>query len=360
MRKLIDELQVDALLLLSRQNKYYCASLYSGSGYVLLTKKQTMIMVDARYYQQMRERNQNSEVWLLDEKHTLAFYLQQFKKKQSLTKIAFEETTIAYSDYKKLIKIQDIEWIGANVEKVRQIKSENEIKRIQKAADIASLAYEHLLKFIKVGMSEREIENELLYQMRKWGADKESFDTVLVSGKRGALPHGKASNKRIEAFDFVTIDFGVRYKEYCCDITRTFAMSHHYSEELRVIYDIVLTAQQKAIAMIRPGVKCSQIDKIARTYIEKQGYGNYFTHNLGHGIGIDCHENPRLSPQDDTILQKGMVVSVEPGIYIEGLGGVRIEDDILVGEDGAIVLTNAPKEFYVIGDNENGYTKKIK
>ena len=167
------------------------------------------------------------------------------------------------------------------------------------------------------------------------------------------MPHGKASDKIIEHTDFVTIDFGPRYKEYCSDITRTFAMTNNYNQELKKIYDIVLTAQQKAIDAIKQGKKCSQIDKVARDYIEASGYGSCFTHNLGHSIGIDTHENPRLSPQDDTILQKGMIVTVEPGIYVEGLGGVRIEDDVLVSDEGAIVLTNVPKQFNVIGDGKN-------
>ncbi|MDQ0360886.1 M24 family metallopeptidase [Breznakia pachnodae] len=354
MKELIEELEVDALLLLSRQNKYYCASLYSGSGYVLVTKDKIVVMVDGRYYQQMKEANKHNEVVLLDANHSLPFYLQKWKKENNIKKIVFEKSTISYSEYEMLMSIQDITWVAADVDKIRQIKTKDEIATIQKAGDIASQAYQHILQFIKVGMSEKEVENELLYQMRKLGADKESFDTVIVSGERGALPHGKASDKIIEATDFVTIDFGARYKEYCSDITRTFAMTNNYNQELKRIYDIVLTAQQKAINAIQPGMKCSQIDKVARDYIEKNGYGSYFTHNLGHSIGIDCHENPRLSPQDDTVLQVGMIVTVEPGVYVEGLGGVRIEDDVLVSKNGAVVLTSAPKEFHVIGDDENG------
>lgn len=352
MKELLETYQVDALLLASRENKYYTASLYSGSGYVLVMRDEVCVFVDARYYVQMKAKNQQDKIYLLDGTHTFMEYMKHFVVEKNIKRIAFEKEQVSYAMYETLKEIE-IVWVACDLDVMRRIKSEDEIALIQKACDIASCAYAHILRFIKVGMSEKEVANELVYTMCKLGADKESFDTIVVSGSRGVLPHAKASDHVIGKDDFVTIDFGARYKEYCSDITRTFAMSNTYNPKLREIYEVVLEAQRRAIQAIQIGKKCSDIDDMARAYIAMRGYGEYFTHNLGHSMGIVCHESPNFAPNDDTILQSGMVLTVEPGIYIEGLGGVRIEDDILVSETGAIVLTKAKKAFYVIGDDQS-------
>ena len=189
--------------------------------------------------------------------------------------------------------------------------------------------------------------------MRQQGAEKASFDTIVASGWRGALPHGKASDKRVEAGEFITLDFGAQYQGYCSDMTRTFWISgagSAHENALFPVYQHVLEAQLAAVAAIRPGVRCKDVDAAARQVIGAAGYGDNFGHNTGHAIGIDVHENPRFSPTDDTVLAAGMVLTVEPGIYLPGLGGVRIEDVVLVTPDGSEVLYSMPKTVLHTGD----------
>ncbi|CAG8749054.1 9349_t:CDS:2, partial [Ambispora leptoticha] len=192
------------------------------------------------------------------------------------------------------------------VGKLRAIKTEKEIKRMRQAAQITDQTYQKVLKLIKPGMSEKELAKLIRHVFEEFGAEELSFDTIVVSGKNGALPHGQPSDKLIKEGELITIDFGCKYQEYCSDFTRTFALG---------------------IQAVKPGIKCSEIDQIVRDYIQQKGYGKYFIHSTGHGLGIEVHEAPSVSARDNTVLQPGMVITIEPGIYIPELGGVRIEDE---------------------------------
>ena len=336
---------LEGVLFTSRENKYYTAGLNSDSGYVLIFQGELHIIVDGRYYTDMKQKNENNfHIHLLNNEHPLGQIINGILTKHAISCLAVEET-MTLAAYKQLKGSIFADLKPMDFSALRRIKNECEITEIKKACNIAAKAYEQLLPWIQPGMTESEIANELVCYMKQAGAEKEAFDTIVLSGTRTALPHGKPGDRRVKEGDFLTIDFGARYHNYTSDITRTFQIGKKQPSKLWDIYRIVAEAQKTAIAEIMPGKRCKDIDKAARDLITGYGYGPYFTHNLGHSIGILCHENPRLSPVDNDILLPGMVFTVEPGIYMEGIGGVRIEDDILVTEYGCEVLTTmASKE----------------
>ncbi|HWL13157.1 MAG TPA: aminopeptidase P family protein, partial [Ureibacillus sp.] len=270
-------------------------------------------------------------------------------EKMGIKRLAFEQDYMTFTDYKiydTAVKGELVPVSGL-IEKLRLIKSPQEIKILKEAAKIADAAFTHILDFITVGKTELEVSNELEFFMRKSGATSSSFDTIVASGKRSALPHGVATNKVIEAGDFVTLDFGAYYNGYVSDITRTIAVGNP-DEKLKEIYNIVLQAQLKGMEGIKPGLTGIQADALTRDYITEHGYGENFGHSTGHGIGLEVHEGPGLSSKSDIILAPGMVVTVEPGIYIPGLGGVRIEDDTLITDVHNEALTHSTKELIIL------------
>lgn len=333
----------DAILISSKENKYYFCDLYSGSGYCLWINNEFILFVDGRYFKEMKNKS-NSEVYLLDNENTITKYLNDFIDRYSIQTIGLEADKLSYTEYVVLSDSIKCKCNTVNIDKMRMTKSNDEIKIMKEAAKIATDSLKAILPKIKIGESEKEIANYLVSEMKSRGAQKEAFDLIVASGMNGAYPHAKASDKIIKNNEMITIDFGARFKEYCSDCTRTFAIGSP-NKKLIEMYECVKKAQESAIQAIRPGVRCKDIDKIARDVIIQAGYKDYFTHNLGHGLGIECHESPRLSPTDETILSVGMVVTVEPGIYIEGVGGVRIEDDILVTVDGYEIITKFSKDL---------------
>jgi len=228
------------------------------------------------------------------------------------------------------------------------IKTEKEIARMSQAGKVTDQVYQKILKVVRPGMSEKEVAQLIRNYFEEKGINFLSFDTIIVSGKNGALPHGQPSDKIIQVGELVTVDFGCKYQGYCSDFTRTFAVGKEISPKFEEIYQIVQEAQIKGIQAVRAGVKCSEIDKIVRNYIQKKGYGEYFSHGTGHGLGIEIHEEPYVSSQSNIVLQSGMVITIEPGIYIPDLGGVRIEDSVLVKENGHELLTNSPRELILV------------
>ena len=341
LRKYMKKVNVEAMLVSSFHNIYYYSNFSSEDGLLYITKDKCYLLTDSRYTVQAKEECNNFEVITLSKSYsdTILELLDN-----NIANIGFEES-IEYNRYKIFNEKFHKNMIALNIETLRNIKDENEIDKIRKACNIASKCYNHILKFVKVGMREREVRNEMLRYMLELGASKESFDIIVASGKRGAMPHGVASDKKIKEGDFVTLDFGCVKDFYCSDITRTFVMGKPNKKMLE-IYEVVREAQQKGLDIIKPGIKASVVDKACRDYIEKMGYGEYFTHSTGHGLGILVHDNLAISPKSDIVLKEGMVFTVEPGIYIEGLGGVRIEDDIVVTSDGCEVLTKASKKLY--------------
>lgn len=227
------------------------------------------------------------------------------------------------------------------------IKSEEEINIIKVACEIADNAFTHILNFIKPGVTELDVSNELEFFMRKQGATSSSFDIIVASGLRSALPHGVATDKVIETGDFVTLDFGAYYNGYISDITRTVAVGQP-SEKLVEMYNAVLESQLLAVEKVGPGMTGAQADAIARDYLKSKGLGDAFGHSLGHGIGLEVHEGPGLNFRSEVVLEPNMLVTIEPGVYIPGIGGVRIEDDILITETGNEILNHSDKQLIIL------------
>lgn len=338
---------LSALLFTSRENKFYLAGLYSGSGYIVLTEKQIYAIVDGRYYLAQKKRMTEGTVLLIDSDCPAACHIRRILREEGIERIGFEKDEVTVGVWEKWQKEIPAKWVPLSLPHLRSVKAEEELSCIRQACRIADQGYEHILGWIRAGMTEKQVENELLHYMKSQGAQKESFDIIVASGENGAMPHAKAGERVICRGDFVTMDFGARVGEYCSDITRSFAVGEA-GEPLSTVYRLVRKAQEKAIEAIRPGRRCQEIDRVAREIITNAGYGENFSHNLGHSMGIACHEDPRFGPKDNTVLEPGMVLTVEPGIYLEGIGGIRIEDDILVTESGCEVLTHASKELITV------------
>ncbi|MBB6217314.1 Xaa-Pro aminopeptidase/Xaa-Pro dipeptidase [Anaerosolibacter carboniphilus] len=348
LRKLLEINELDAILIASPYNKFYLANLYSGSGYVFVTNKSQYVIVDARYYAQVKENAKDFIVIETSKINTLENILNRIIREEDIQKLGFEGEHITFDTFFCLNMQLQALMISISLKSLRSLKSEAEIKMIEEAALIGDKVYSHILEYIEPGMSERQVENELVRMIKECGGKKESFDIIVASGERGAFPHGKASDKIIQTGEFVTIDFGVNFNNYCSDMTRTFAMGYVKDRQLKEIYEVVRKAQEAAVQNIRAGVTAGEIDAIARNIIKEAGWGEYFGHNLGHGIGIMVHEHPDLSPGSPVVLEEGMVVTVEPGVYIPSIGGVRIEDDVLVNKNSCVVLTKSSRDLMIV------------
>lgn len=338
-----------AALITSAHNKFYLTGFTGTTATVLVTESNQYVMVDFRYIDQAKSQCKNSVVLLTDDvNNTVAKCINDIISKEQIETIGFEKDQMTFSEHEMFSSSIKAQLVGVDFNELRLFKLEEEIEIMQKAADIADEAIGHIMEVIKPGMTESEVDLILYNKIRQLGAQSFSFNTIVASGWRGAMPHGVASSKVIEASDFVTIDFGAVYEGYCSDLTRTFAMSRQADKKLVEIYEIVLRAQVSALEACKPNVATRDIDKIARDIITDAGYGSYFQHGTGHGLGVLIHEAPRLNKISTEVLKEGMVVTIEPGIYIPGLGGVRIEDDVLITKDGCIRLTKSDKQLKYI------------
>ncbi len=271
-------------------------------------------------------------------------------QKEEINVLAFEESFVSFAEYsvlEDLIEESSLAPVSGMIEALREVKDEEEIALIQQACHIADQGFEHILKMVRPGMTEIEVANQLDFFMRSLGATSVSFETIVASGLRSAMPHGVASEKVIEQGDLITLDFGCYYQGYVSDMTRTFAVGDP-GDKLKEIYQIVLEAQEKVLAAAKPGMTGIELDAIARDHIASFGYGDAFGHSTGHGIGLEIHEGPNVSFRADKAFVVGNVITDEPGIYIPGIGGVRIEDDLLITETGNKVLTHSPKELIIL------------
>jgi Xaa-Pro aminopeptidase len=347
LRDRFDDLGIDGILITSSYNRRYISNFTGTSGVVLVSKEKAIFITDFRYVEQAANQCQGFEIV----KHigTIIEEIADQVKALGIKKLGFEQDYVTYAShksYEQMIEAQLVPVSGL-IEKLRLIKTDAEIKILKEAADIADAAFKHIIDFIRPGVTELEVSNELEFFMRSAGATSSSFDTIVASGQRSALPHGVATEKVIEKGDFVTLDYGAYYKGYVSDITRTVAVGSA-EPKLKEIYEIVQEAQQRGLDGVKPGMSGKEADALTRDYISKMGYGEYFGHSTGHGIGLEVHEGPNLSSRSDIILKPGMVVTVEPGIYIPGLGGVRIEDDTFITKDHNEVLTHSTKELLVL------------
>ncbi|MEH7084736.1 aminopeptidase P family protein [Neobacillus drentensis] len=338
---------IDGILITSPFNRRYISNFTGTAGVVLISADKAQFLTDFRYIEQATKQCQGFEIIKITGSIPEEVAVQA--KKLGIQKLGFEEDFLTYSSFKVYDKEIEAELVPISgvIEKLRLIKTDSELKILKVAADIADAAFKHILDFISPGKTELEVSNELEFFMRRAGATSSSFDTIVASGHRSALPHGVASDKVIEAGDIVTMDYGCYYNGYVSDITRTVAVGEP-DAKLKEIYEIVLEAQLRGMAGIKPGLTGKEADAITRDYITEKGYGEYFGHSTGHGIGLEIHEGPGLSMKSDVVLEPGMVVTCEPGIYIPGLGGVRIEDDTLITKDHNEALTHSTKELIIL------------
>jgi Xaa-Pro aminopeptidase len=349
LQDLMKQLGVEALLLTNRRNCYYISGFTGTSGVVLLTKDDAYLLTDFRYLSQVKEQSPDFTVveYLGNQMYVK---VAETCKRLSIHSLYFEPEHLSYAEYQELrgvlnqISLRPLENI---VEQIRGRKEEKELALIQKSIHIAEDAFRQVLTEITPGSTEKQVALRLEWLMRERGASGVSFDMIVASGARSALPHGVASEKTIQQGELVTFDFGCYYQGYVSDITRTIAIGS-CSNEQREIYEIVQAANEKAIEGIVPSMKASDADAIARDFIDQAGYADWFGHGTGHGIGLDIHEYPRLGKSSEDILAPGMVVTVEPGIYLKDRFGVRIEDDILITSEGNKVLTSLPKELIIL------------
>lgn len=343
----LKEQNLDALLVSSAYNLRYISNFTGSAGLSVVTQDEAYFITDFRYTEQAG--NQASHMTIVEHKGDLYGEVEKIIKDNQLNTIGFEKNHITYSTFEtlgdklsaELVPVEDI------IENLRLIKDEEEIQIIQKAIEITEQAYEHILDYVKEGMTEIEVANELDFFMRNKGASGVSFDTIVASGHRSAMPHGVASEKKIEKGDMITIDFGCIYNGYVSDMTRTFALGDP-GEELKNIYQIVLEANLKVTEAAKAGMTGAELDKIARDHITESGYGDQFGHSLGHGIGLEIHEGPGVSHRSETTLKENMIITNEPGIYVPGLGGVRIEDDLVIKEDGNQNLMTLSKDLVIL------------
>ena len=337
---------IEGFLVSNYTNLTYLSG-FDGEGLALITKKDNILITDARYTEQAQKESPDFKIITekLKQKNARIEALNKIIKKKNLKKIAFESSHLSYNDFKKYSdSFESVEFVPFEniIEQMRMIKGKEEIIKIKKASQIATEALKEVLEMIKPGIRELDIANELSYTMRKKGAHKEAFDIIVVSGERSSLIHGKPSEKKFAEGELIIIDMGANYQNYNSDITRTIVLGKE-NEKQKEMFSIILEAQEKALEFLKPGLKCSEVDFVARDLIEEKGYGKYFGHELGHGVGLDIHELPRVSFSDETVLLPGMVITIEPGIYLPETGGVRIEDSVLITEEGYETLTWFPK-----------------
>lgn len=347
LRKKMQEENLDSFLITSPYNLRYLTNFTGTTGLAVISLEKAFFITDFRYTEQAAAQAQGFEI--IKNVGPIFEEVADLVQKEGLRELGFEETTVSFLEYSVLEEIIDAQLIPISgmIEELREIKDEEEIAIIEKACSIADLAYDHILKMIQPGMTEIEVANQLDFYMRSLGASGVSFETIVASGLRSAMPHGVASKKIIEQGDLITIDFGCYYEGYVSDMTRTFAIGDP-GEQLKEIYQIVLEAQLAVLEVAKPGVTGKQLDAVARDYITKHGYGEAFGHSTGHGIGLEIHEGPSVSVRAEKQFVPGNIITDEPGIYLPGIGGVRIEDDLLITSDGNRVLTHSPKELIIL------------
>lgn len=339
---------LDGVLITSSVNRRYYTKLRSSAGILLATREQAYFIIDFRYIEVAKNAIKNCEVILQEGDGRVQ--LQQIIAKHGLKKVGIESAYITVSDYlmyKEMMSPVELSFdnrVNDVIIRQRMAKSSDEIKYIQQIQDMTDETFTHILDFIKAGRTEREIAMELAVHLAKLGSQDNSFSHIVVSGVNSSKPHGVPSDKPVEKGDFITMDFGGNLEGYLSDMTRTVAIGQ-ISDEQKHVYDTTLKAQLAALDAVAIGKSCREIDGVARDVIYKAGYEGCFGHSLGHSVGLEIHEYPRFSPSSDDFVEPGLVITVEPGIYLEGKFGCRIEDMICVTENGVINFTHSPKEL---------------
>ena len=344
---ILDKFELDAIITSDGYNMRYVSGFSGATGFMYVSKQQKVIITDSRYTIQARDQAYGFEVFEISIQKKYKDWLTEILKNEKVKRIGFDNASISYSEYILLQSIDEtyeLVKLDSALSDLRIIKTSEEIENIAVAESIGDKAFAQILDYIKPGMTELEVAARLEYIMKCEGAYKLSFDTIVASGINSSKPHAEPGHRIIQKGDFITMDFGCVYKGYCSDMTRTIVIGKA-NDKQKSVYYTVLEAQLRAMDVIKPGVKCADVDAVARKYIDEAGYKGCFGHGLGHSLGLFIHESPAFSPSCNARLETNMLETVEPGIYIEGFGGVRIEDLIVVTDDGFRNLTSSPKEL---------------
>ena len=340
---------VEALLVLDETNRQYLTGVHTTAGAVLITPNAALFITDFRYIEMARACVKHMIVEMNTRENPFTKLVGEALAAEGLTRVGFLSKQMTVSELEGWRKLDTLELVPTPdvVTDLRICKTADEVEKTRKAQQIAERALTESWKLVRPGMTEKELAAEIVYRMHLYGADKPSFDPIVVAGPNSALPHGVPGDRPFQRGDFITTDIGVQYQGYCSDMTRTAALGEA-TEEMRAIYAKVLEAQLASLAAVQPGKTGAEVDAVARDIIAAAGYGNCFGHGLGHGTGLDIHEAPTLSPTGPVPLRPGMMVTVEPGIYLPGQFGVRIEDMGVVTENGFENLMTLPKELKIL------------
>jgi len=350
--RLLESLEIfehQAILLHNPSNMFYISG-YTGEGVLFLSSKVLAVITDFRYTEQAERQTKGFEVHMTSREHPEESIAGALREKLGIDTVFYEDDSLTVRHFTKIKDaMPDVEWksTGGAAERLREIKDEAELALIKKACEITGDAFERILPKIQAGMTEKEAAFMLEHDMRVLGADAAAFSPIVAAGVNGSLPHAVASDYRIQPGDMITLDFGARVGGYCADMTRTIALGEP-SKEMEKIYRIVQEAQQRAQDAVAAGKDCRAMDAVARDYIDGLGYEGRFGHGLGHSLGIDIHENPRFNTGAANTLKENQVMTVEPGIYLPGVGGVRIENTVVVTKDGCRVLTLPTRDMIVL------------
>lgn len=347
LRSLLRQEQLPALLVTKFVNVTYLTGFSGDDSYLLVTAKDAIMLSDFRYVDQLQEECPGLAAEIRPQGVSMLQLITQVARQAKISRLGIEAESMSVGLHERLRQaLPKVELAATSglVEKLREIKDREEIEQIRQSVYVAQRAFEVIRAQLRPEQTEKRVAAELEYQIRQFGGSGGSFAPIVAVGPRAALPHAVPTDRRMDASDFVLIDWGAKAPHYASDLTRIL-VTGKISAKLERVYGVVLKAQLRAIEAIRPGARMSDVDAVARTVIAQAGWGKNFGHGLGHGIGLEIHESPRLAVQQDQPLVAGMVVTVEPGIYLPGWGGVRIEDDVLVTRDGHEVLSDLPKEL---------------
>ena len=340
---------VNGLLLTSRYSRHYAACFDIAEGVAIVSKKGCRYFTDSRYIESAQNNIKGFEILEMNRENPYSKLQNDAIEEFGITCLGFEDeylTVAEYKGYEEKLKAQLVPF-HSKISSFRAVKESYELERMRQAQRITDRAFEEVCKRIRVGMTEKELAAELVYCLLKNGGEGLSFEPIVVSGPNTSLPHGVPTDRKLENGDFITMDFGVIYQGYCSDMTRTVALGYA-TEEMQKVYDTVLQAQLAALAATRPGVTGKDIDSAARQVIADAGYGGYFGQGYGHCLGMEVHEMPSCSPSGTTVMEKNMVSSAEPGIYLPGKFGVRIEDVVIFTDEGHENITASPKNLIII------------
>jgi Xaa-Pro aminopeptidase len=348
LKKKLSSLGIDGILITDLTNVRYLAGFTGSSGFLIITRRHTILVTDFRYQEQARYETRGCKIRI--ERTERSKEIKEICDLYGIRKLGFEDHNITYGFYKKLLKKRiKLKPLHNIVESLRIVKSPQEIALIKTAIKRAESAYRKLQPFIKAGTTERKLALKLEELLKKEGCKMLPFEVIVASGSMSALPHARPSNKTLKKGDLVVFDWGGECEGYCSDMTRTVLLKGKNISKQKELYYNVLEAQERAIKTVRAGIKASMIDSAARNYIKQKGYGDCFGHGTGHGVGLAVHEKPVVSWRKRDMIEKNMVFTIEPGIYVPDFGGVRIEDMVVVKKDRAEVLTTLPKKLKIIG-----------